>query len=508
MSLSGWKGDALSLIAGAVLPLAFAPFSWWPVVIICFLLLLTCIQRVSATRAAWRGYLFGIGYFGVGVSWVYVSIRLFGNATVPLAIAITLLFILILSIYTALAGWVVRKLLADNTSAALLPIFPAVWVLIEWLRGWLFTGFGWLQVGYAFVDSPLAEYAPWSGTLGISYLALISATAIFTIISVNIKAWLKIISLILTTVIWGIPIGMELPIDTRTNGDVLKVALVQGNVAQSIKWQASQRQPTLDRYRRMTERHWDKDVIVWPETAIPAFRKDVSTYLDAIHYAARLSNTTLMTGLPVSEKNGDYYNALIVLGNVGREDNTAYLKRRLVPFGEYLPLKFLLEPVLGYLEIPMSDFSSGSQEKPLIKAAEHEAGVFICYEIAFASDVMESLPEAAYLVNISNDAWFGGSLGPYQHLQITRMRAIETGRYILRATNTGISAIIEPTGSIQARLAESEQGVLTGRIHKVQGQTPYSRYVDYPLIAVLSIMLLLVWRYSSCIILNTDSAQN
>ena len=213
-----------------------------------------------------------------------------------------------------------------------------------------------------------------------------------------------------------------------------------------------------------------------------------------MHYAARLTDTALITGLPVREENGDYYNALIVLGNADRENNTTYLKRHLVPFGEYLPFRFLLEPVLGYLQIPMSDFSPGKQKKPLVRVGEHEAGAFICYEIIFAGDVMESLPEAGYLVNISNDAWFGGSLGPYQHLQITRMRAMETGRYILRATNTGISAIIEPTGKIQGELAESVQGVLTGQIHPVKGKTPYSRYVDYPLVVVLSIILLLVWR--------------
>ncbi len=494
MSLSGWKGDTVSLIAGAVLPLAFAPFSWWPVVIISFLILLACIRQISTMRAAWRGYLFGIGYFGIGVSWVYVSIRLFGNATTPLAATITSLFILILSAYTALATWMVRRLLADSAPTTTLLVFPAVWVLIEWLRGWLFTGFGWLQVGYAFVDSPLAEYATWFGTLGIGYLALISITAIFTLLSVHAKARTKIISLILIVVIWGIPMQMELPTYTRTSTDALEVALVQGSVPQHIKWHESQRQPILDNYRQMTEPHWDKDIIVWPETAIPAFRQDVSTYLDAIHHAARSTDTTLMTGLPVRKENGDYYNALIVLGNADHTPDNTYLKRHLVPFGEYLPLAFLLEPVLGYLQIPMSDFSAGEQEKPLVKASEDEAGAFICYEIAFAANVMESLPEAAYLVNISNDAWFGGSLGPHQHLQITRMRAIETGRHILRATNTGISAIIEPNGRIQARLAESEQGVLTGRIHKVAGQTPYSRYVDHPLVVVLTIMLLLIWR--------------
>ncbi len=494
MFWSNWKADVLSLIAGALLPLAFAPFSWWLVVIVSLLLLLMSIQNVSATRAAWRGYLFGIGYFGIGVSWVYVSIRLFGNATTPLAATITLLFILVLSAYTALAIWVVRKLTADAPPAVLLLVFPSVWILTEWLRGWLFTGFGWLQIGYAFVDSPLAEYAPWFGTLGIGYLVLITVTAIFMMLSAGINKQMKAISLALTIGIWGVPMAMDLPTYTRMDGDAINVALVQGNVSQYIKWRKSQRQPTLNMYHQMTEQHWDKDVIIWPETAIPAFKRDVSTYLDAIHHAARLSDTILMTGLPIRGQNGDYYNALTVLGSTNLKDKATYLKRRLVPFGEYLPLKFLLEPVLGYLEIPMSDFSAGSQEKPLIKAAEHQVGVLICYEIAFAGDVMEALPEASYLVNISNDAWFGDSLGPHQHLQITRMRAIETGRYILRATNTGISAVIEPTGRVQASLANTRRGVLAGQIHSVNGQTPYSHYADYPLIAVLSVMLLLA-RY-------------
>ena len=494
MVLSGWKSDAVAMLAGMALPLAFSPFGWWPLAIMSLLLFQYVITHDGHTRALWRGFLFGVGYFGVGVSWVYISISLFGNASPALATAITLLFILVLSAYTTLMAYLLRRF--ARTHAALIFLFPTIWVLIEWLRTWLFTGFGWLSVGYAFIDTPLASYAPFIGVLGVSFLVLLTVSALYGLLQAGSGVMSRSISALLLMVIWLLPIFITLPSHTQAYGETIKVALMQANIPQHIKWRKNQREPTLNLYREMTEAHWDKQLVVWPETAVPAYEDQVKDYLETLHSAAQLSDTIIMLGIPVRETHGNrYYNALTVLGNADRGASSLYQKRHLVPFGEYLPFKQLLDPVLGYLEIPMSDFSAGETSKPLVTAGQYQAGTFICFEIAFADDVRQALPQANYLVNISNDAWFGDSLAPYQHLQMARMRALENGRYVLRATNTGLTAIIDTNGDIQSLLAPFETGILTGSLQAHRGSTLFSTYGDYPLgLLVIAILMTFYFR--------------
>jgi apolipoprotein N-acyltransferase len=489
MMLSGWKSDVVALLGGMLLPLAFAPFGWWPIAILSLMAFQMVIRQDKMSRVLWRAGLFGAGYFGVGVSWVYISISLFGNATPLLAMAITSLFVLVMSAYVVLAAYLTRKL-AGSHSIALL-VLPAVWVAIEWLRGWLFTGFGWLAIGYAFIDTPIATYAPFIGVLGISFLSVLSAAGLYAVISRQSGPALRLTSGLLVLMIWLTPLVVTLPTRTSAEQQPLAVALMQGNIPQHIKWLKSQRQPTLKLYRQMTEQHWDKQLIVWPETAVPAYEDQVFDYLETLHTAAQLSGTTIMLGVPVRESHGErYYNALIVLGNSQRGPESLYQKRHLVPFGEYLPMRFLLGPLLDFLEIPMSNFSASEMDEPLVTAGGYQAGAFICFEIAFANDVRQAMPGAAYLVNISNDAWFGDSLAPYQHLQMARMRALENSRYVLRATNTGLTAIIDHQGELQSILTPFETGVLEGVIQPRRGGTVYSVYGDYPLLLLLVVLLL------------------
>jgi apolipoprotein N-acyltransferase len=291
-------------------------------------------------------------------------------------------------------------------------------------------------------------------------------------------------------VIWLLPVAVSLPSAVQYQPQPVKVALLQGNIPQYRKWQPEMRQPTLDWYRQVTETHWNRDLVVWPETAIPAYEDEVVEYIDTLHRLAQLNHTMVIVGMPVRETHGErYYNALGVLGGKQRGPDSIYLKRHLVPFGEYLPFKSLLDPVLGLLRIPMSNFSAGDQERPLISVGRDLVGVFICFEIAFPNEVREAMPGAAYLVNISNDAWFGDSLAPAQHLQMARMRALESGRYLLRATNTGITAIIDPEGSVQQVLPQFKAGALTGEIRPAIGGTVYTSLGDTPLLVVIAVML-------------------
>ena len=493
MRIRGWQADIAAFIAGMVLPLAFAPVGWWPLAIVSLLLFHYLVEQDGLWHALRRAFLFGLGYFGIGISWVYVSVSLFGNASPPLAAFITLLLVLIMSLYIALTGLLVNRIQPGGSLKIF--VLPSAWIFAEWLRGWLFTGFGWLGIGYSFIDTPLAAYAPFVGVLGISFLALLSISGLYVSVTPRTGAGARIAGVVVILLIWLPPLMIRFPGSVQFQSTPVEVALVQGNIPQHLKWQAVVREPTLQWYRQATEAHWDSDLVIWPETAIPAYEDQVFEYLDAMHLAARRNNTLVMLGIPVRESHGErYYNALAVLGDETRGPDSIYLKRHLVPFGEYLPMKSLLDPVLGFLKIPMSNFSAGDQESPLVSAGADQVGAFICFEIAFADEVREAMPHAAYLVNISNDAWFGDSLAPAQHLQMARMRALESGRYVLRATNTGITAIIGPDGTVQKVLPQFKAGTLTGSILRASGQTPYNLSGDYPLLILAGLLLIVLWR--------------
>ncbi len=473
----------LALAAGVVTVGAFAPFDAAPLAVLgpSLLFLLWCS---STPRRAFReGWLFGVGLLGAGVSWMYVSIEQFGNTGAVLAALITAGFILLMALFYGAAGWFSARLLAAAAGpwqAALL--LPSVWVAIEWVRGWLLTGFPWLALGYSQIDGPLRGYAPLLGVYGVSWgVALTSALLVLLLLGHGRRrlgiplfvAMLWTAGLLLGRVHWTAPAGPP-----------LAVALVQGGVPQHLKWRPDQLAPTLELYASLTRRHWDSDLVVWPETAVPAFAHRVeASFLRPLEEEAKAQGTDLLIGIPLLvEEDGRYFNAMLKLGE-GRDD---YRKRHLVPFGEYMPLRPLLEPLLAWVEIPMSSFSAGEAARPLVRVAGHWAGVSICYEDAFNTEVNQALPDAAFLVNASNDAWFGDSLAPHQHLEIARMRALETGRFLLRSTNTGISAVIDPHGRLLATSPMFETDVLDRRVTPMQGVTPFSRFGNGGVLALLA----------------------
>lgn len=477
--------DALALFAGAPLVLAYAPFEWRWVVFLPPALLMLLWLDASPGRAFRRGYLFGLGQFGLGVSWVYASIHFFGHAIAPLAAAITLGFVALVSLYPAILGALIARMRLSNPIVALVLVMPAAWVLFEWLRGWFLTGFPWLLLGHTQVDTPLGGFAPVLGVYGVSWVvALVSGLSALTLAASRPRHYLALPAV---AVLFALGWLLQGQVWTQPQGAPIRAALVQGSIPQDQKWEVEQFVPTLKLYRDLTREHWDADLIVWPETAIPAYYREVEeVYLDPLRAEAEANNAGMVIGIFIYEDAARaVYNSVISL----REEGSQYYKRHLVPFGEYLPLRGLLFWLSPYMEIPMSDLSRGSG-KPLVRAAGQAIGVSICYEDAFGEEVIDALPEATLLVNVSNDAWFGGTVAPWQHLEIARMRALETGRYMLRATNTGVSAIIDERGALLGTTAQSKTEVLSLTVQPRSGMTPYAAWGNWAVVMLCALAVM------------------
>ena len=472
------------MLAGALTTAAFAPFNVWPLAILGPLLLFRLwLHRPGAGFRI--GLLYGLGMMGSGISWLYVSIDQFGGIGWFLPILITLVFVLIIALFYGLLGWLGERFRVSEP-VKLLGIFPALWVLVEWLRGWFLTGFPWLELGYSQIDTWLAGYAPLLGGLGVSYAVALSAGLLLMLLDRGRKRWIALAGLML---LWLAGWGLLQVQWTQRSADPIRVALIQGNIPQAQKWELEQLVPSLTLYARRTQENFGADVIVWPETAVSAFQHQVDeAFLQPLEKELRKHGSELVFGVVRLDDDGRrYYNSMVAMGS-GRDH---YSKRHLVPFTEYLPLKALLQDLVDFLTIPMSDFTAGDKLKPLMRVGEYQVGMSICYEDAFGSEMIQALPEAAFLINASNDAWFGHSLAPHQHLQIARMRALETGRYLLRSTNTGISAIVDPKGGLIGRSPLLQEAVLKGRIIPMSGTTPYARFGNLPLLGLLLLSLLI-----------------
>lgn len=485
--ISKWKWELISPFAGMLLTLAFAPYDYWFLGFLSLIFVFYSWQGVSPCRAFLRGYLYGSGLFGLGVSWVYISIHDYGGAHYIGAGLLTAFFCLFWALFPAMTAYLVVKLAAKKGVWKRVFLLPAVWILVEYFRGYLLlNGFPWLQVSYTQLDTPLAGYIPLLGGYGVGFLLLFSVVLVTETLRIK-KLW-RISTAILTTV-WGCGFGLTYLDWTGPIGQPIKVTLIQGNVPQDKKWLPQYRIQTLMDYRRLTERHWDSDVVIWPETAIPAFYHQVDEfYLQPLEQQARLNHTDVIVSMPGKGKSPkDNYNMVVTLG----AERGEYKKNHLLPFGEYLPLQPLSGYVLDLLGVSLGNFLPGGDDQKLMQAGGYPFATSICYEDAFASAFLPALPEAAYLVNVTNDAWFGDSLEPHQHMQIARMRALEMGRYLLRVTNTGLTGIVDPKGKIVEQAPMFEQATISVRIKPMTGMTPYARIGDELVIAGLSLLLLI-----------------
>ncbi|WP_367114602.1 apolipoprotein N-acyltransferase [Thiohalocapsa sp.] len=491
---------ALAVLAGALMVLSFAPFGWFPMAplsIAAFYQLLPAPCRRARRSGFAVGWFYGLGLLGFGVFWIRISLNEFGNMPALAANALMLLLVAALALFYGVAGWLVARLrpAADGPGwwAGPLLVLPSVWVLLEALRGWLFTGFPWLFAGNGqinplpLVGAPLAGWAPVVGVHGLSLIVALSAGLLW--IAVRRPGVARRASAAALVALWfgGALLGrVEW---TRPADGPLTVAAVQGNVEQAVKWSPDGLVSTLEIYLGLTrEVLADSDVIVWPETAIPSFLHEVQAGLvTPLAADARKAGAEVVIGVPIMEPGGHYYNGLISIGSA----SDRYYKRHLVPFGEFLPLKRQLRPLIDWFNVPMSDFSRGRAAQPLLQVGPYAVGVSICYEDVFPEEVREALPEAAYLINVSNDAWFGDSLAPHQHLEFARLRALENGRPLVRATNTGISAIIDHRGRVMASLPLFERAVLTGTIQPRTGLTPFAALGSGPVLLLAAAMLVL-----------------
>jgi len=485
----------LAFVAGAVLTTAFAPFYLSPLAVISPALLLLLMHGRSPARAALLGFGFGLGLFGSGVSWVYVSIHNFGNMAAPLAVVAVLIFVSILAAYIAGFGWLIA-LVGSRISTPFLygMIAPALWVLLEWVRSWLFSGFPWLNLGYSQAGWPLAGLAPWLGVYGISLAVAVSAGLLAWVVRESTN-WKPVV--LASFVLWSGAWGLGQASFTEPDGNAIDVAVIQNNVPLRQKW-GTNRQRVIQGYVEATRTQQDADLVVWPEAAVPVYWYGQEQGLRAELASVLEAGTTVVIGAPEREQsNGKmraFNSAFIVSGSADNDALQSYRKRHLVPFGEYIPVKPLFDWLLNVLHIPMSDFSPGENGDMRYRVNGHLAAMSICYEDSFGEELIEQLPEAGLIINLSEDAWFGNSLAPHQRVQIARMRVLETGRPLVRAANTGPSLVVNADGTIAARTPQFETAVLRATLQPTRGATPYVVIGNSGVLVLIGAMLIpLAW---------------
>ena len=497
----GWRGAAramtsdkfsvslavLALFSGAALTLAFSPFNYSYVSIISLMVLLfVWIKSPSEKYSFYYGLIYGLAFFGTGVHWVYISIYKYGNAPMVLACAIVALLVVYLALYPALHGYLWTRLCKKEIPGwvKFLVVFPTLLVILEWLRSWLLTGFPWLLLGYSQIDASPGGFAPVLGVYGVSFIVAQVAGALFAALYYDyVKKRIAALCLVAyVLLLMALGTALNKIIWTQEDNVNLRVSIIQGNIGQEQKWRDGELWPTLQLYSSLTMEHFGNDIVVWPEAAITTFPEHIQHHLDWLATAAKEKATTILAGIPLRNGNHDiYYNGIIAIGAA----EGVYHKIRLLPFGEYLPLKFALNWLGNFLFIPMADFANGSREQPEITLGKVVLAPFICYEIAYADLLLGYLPKAGLIVTISDDSWFGESIAMNQHLEIARMRSLEVGRYQIFSTNTGISAIIDNRGKIIYQTKPSRREVLSGTVRVFSGATPWVTWGKYCLIFIL-----------------------
>lgn len=474
----------LLFMCGALLPLAFAPFGYWILAPLLVVPMLLVGLHAPPRLAAWLGFSYGSGLFLAGTYWIYISIHEFGNAPWWLATLLTLAVVAIMAAWFALCGWLLSRLI-DSRPWRLVSVGPSVWVLVEWLRGWVLSGFPWLTLGYSQTDSPLAPWLPVIGVYGVSLLLVFCSAGL--VLLVYPQARLRAAAIVVLP--WLLGAGLSQHDWTEANGEPLEVTIVQGGVPQDQKWLPEQFQPTLRLYRDALLGARNSDIVIWPEVAIPSTDDRVQPYLDLLQRDLQAGQSLLLGILErdTSATEERIFNSVLLLDGLRQQ---VYRKRHLVPFGEYFPVPGFIREWMRLMSLPNSDLSAGKAQQALLQTSAGEPiAVAICYEDAYGAEQLYAFPAATLIVNVSNDAWFGDSVAPHQHLQIARTRGAEVGRFVMRATNNGVSALIAPDGTVVATAPQFEFASLTAPVQPMRGMTPYARTGNWPVVGLTLLVI-------------------
>ncbi|MCK5812965.1 MAG: apolipoprotein N-acyltransferase [Cocleimonas sp.] len=505
-----------SFLAGASLVLAFAPIGLYPIAWLSpAILFYSLLQANDKKQHFYLTWAYGIGMFGTGVSWVFYSMHFYAHASAPVAATFTTVFVVIIALIIGLFGLLAYLFRHHHKISRLLLFYPLLWVLVEWFRGWFLTGFPWLYLGNSQIDNILANIAPITGVLGVSLLSTLLAGAIasiFILKQANQLLWVdtpnsnpikvqskyrylhQFIAIAIILSIFFSSWGAGQIIWTEPKGKPITVSLIQGNIPQEEKWLPENKLPTLALYKKLTQENWKSDLIIWPETAIPdLFSRNMKDFIVPLQKEAEANQTDLLLGAFYQNKQGKIENSVLALSEGGRE---IYSKRHLVPFSEYIPLLGYLRWLNQWMQMPSDNLTAGTGVTTL-KLSNNIAQLSICYEDAYAGENLKGLPQANMLINVSNDGWFTGSIEPYQHMEIARMRAIEAGRYLLRATNVGVSGIVNTKGQLIATAPPYSTQVITHQIQPFAGSTPFMRWGNWGIIAIISLLLLLGYFFTS-----------
>ena len=481
-----YAGSAVAFVAGMLLALSFAPLEWWPLAIFMPAVLMWLWDGASPRRAAVLGFWFNAGTFSVGTYWLYIAIKEMGGAPFALALLLMAGLVAIMGAYHALLGWAVAKYLPPRGAMRWLVGIPGAWLLIEWWRSWFITGFGWLALGYAHTDNWLGSLAPVVGQYGLGLLTLVLAGALVTLLLGDKRS--RIVSGALFVAIWGVAFALRGVEWTQPYSRPITVAVVQGAIPQDEKWLDENLEAIIDLYQKRTREAYGADLIVWPESAIPDLANYHVELYRNVYQEASAHGSSLMVGTLRAEENPktgeeEYFNSVLSMDKstpgVGWHD-----KHHLVPFSEFFPVPGFIRSWLRLMSLPYSDFNRGAAQQAPLEAAGQRISASICYEDAYGSTQLPALRTATLLVNVTNDAWFGHSTARYQHLQISRMRAREAGRPMIRAANDGVSAVIGHRGEIVKSAPEYEANVMRASVQPRIGLTPYARAGNWPVVCL------------------------
>lgn len=470
---------------GALCVTGFAPFYIYPASILSLIGLIFLLRHAQTTKqAALTGFAYGLGLFGVGIYWIYISLHVYGNMPGIMAALATFLLAAFLALFPA-AVCALSKKLPPHSSIA----FAVMWALSDWIRSWIFTGFPWLTIGYSQIpNSPLAAYAPVFGIYGVSFLTVLIAGLGCKLLIKQSEHKLRTGMMLLAVILGGALLNQ---IEwTKPSTEATSVSLLQGNIDQSIKWEPDIAERTLQLYQNMIEQS-NARLIILPETAMPVLSNNIpQSTLDAIRQHGLKNNSDILIGV-VERENGEFFNSVLSFGS---SQTGVYRKSHLVPFGEFIPFKAVFGWIYrDWLQMPLSDLSRGSITQQPMPVAGQKVAVNICYEDVFGEEIIRQLPQATLLVNVSNDAWYGESYAADQHMQFSQARALETGRMMLRATNTGATAIIDAKGKLLAHAPHFTQTTVEGNIYGYSGSTPYVYWGNWPFI-IISMLLLITLR--------------